>query len=333
MIDILILMLAGIGQEVLTDSSRRAPKNNPDVRRAILLGKPEPRLKPVNGLICRDFLGYSETQMHFNLQTGDTACSGEIFADGSGGFRQVNYLSSAAGLLPVIIFSPRSRIDAASRMVIYLNGGPRSLVTNRPLAQRMMAQGYTVLMPIYRGELETRHPEPDLSSAVRQVRALSRWAGKRLVATIGVSTGGYLAAAACTVRCPPRILLAPPLTTPAEGLSDSRVDWSKVTDRSCLWRQNGPGRVCADIQPFQKSFWGGTYYHTSLASLLRGRCAHVRIIVSTDDKRVYDPKGVADLRAAGCAVETPHGFAHEQADADPVLNERTLKLVSGLERP
>lgn len=332
MIGISVLLLAAVGQEVLTDSRRTASPVDPDVRRAILPGKPEPRLKPVDGLACRTFLGYSEVQMHFNLQAGDQSCSGEILADGSGGFRQLNYLPSVAGSLPVIIFSPRRDIDAASQMVIYLNGGPRSLVTNRPLAQQMVAKGYTVLMPIYRGELETRHPEPDLPQAVEQIRALTRWAGKRLVATIGVSTGGYLAAAACTARCSPRILLAPPLTTPDEGLSASRVDWSKVTDRSCLWRQDGPGRVCADIEPFLKSFWGDAHYRTSLAKLLRGRCNRVRVVVSTDDKRVYDPKGVADVRAAGCAVETPTGFAHELADASPALNERTLTLISELER-
>ncbi|WP_230772365.1 alpha/beta hydrolase family protein [Sphingomonas sp. Leaf4] len=323
-----LVMLLVLGQPVLRDSGPARPGTDPNTRRAVLPGKPEPRLQPIDGFSCRTFLGYSEDQTHFNLATGDKACSGEVLSARGGGFRQVNYLPTPVGALPVLIFSPTERIDAASRIVLYLNGGPRSLVTERPLAQQMVAKGYTVLMPIYLGELETLHPAPDLPGAVQQIRALTHWAGKRLVATVGVSTGAYLAAAACTVRCAPRILLAPPLTTPEDGLSDTRVEWEKITEGSCIWRYNGPNRVCSDMRPFLTSFWGSRYYRTSLARLLRRQCDRVRILVSSDDERVYDPKGVADLRAIGCTVETPPGYAHAQVDAAPALNDRTLDLIA-----
>ncbi|MDG2535789.1 hypothetical protein P6144_19160 [Sphingomonas sp. HITSZ_GF] len=333
------LMLAALNQEVPVQSTdqgvlvqsgpvRRLDRN---VRQALMPGKPDKQIKPVKGFSCRHFLGYSEAQMHVNVQMGDRACSGEIFPDH--GFRQVNYLRTSAGSLMVVIYSPRDRIDAASRVIIYLNGGPRSITTNRPLAQQLVAKGYTVLMPVYLGELETLHPAPDMPGAVEQIRALTRWAGDRLVATVGISTGAYLAAAACTAHCPPRILLAPPLTTPEDVMSDKRVDWSKLTDGSCLWRHNGPHRVCAEIETFLKSFWGERYYRTSLTSLLRGQCARVRIVVSPDDTRVYDPKGIADLRSAGCAIETPAGYQHAMVDASPVLNERTLALIARQEAP
>jgi hypothetical protein len=324
----LIAMLISVGQPVLRDASPVGPKVDENIRRAVMPGKLDPRINPIDGFSCRTFLGYSEVQTHFNLQTGDKACSGEVLNGDRGGFRQVNYLPTPAGALPVLIFSPRDRIDTKSRFIIYLNGGPRSLVTNRPLAQRLVAEGYTVLMPIYLGELETLHPEPDLPGAVLQVRALSKWAGRRLVATVGVSTGAYLAAASCAVRCSPRILLAPPITTPAEGLSETRVDWSKLTDRSCLWRRNGSDRVCSDIKPFLKSFWGARYFSTDLAGLLRGSCNRVQILVSSDDERVYDPKGVADLRTAGCEVETPAGYPHATIDAAPALIDHTVELIA-----
>ncbi|WP_448664560.1 alpha/beta hydrolase family protein [Sphingomonas sp. CJ20] len=328
MIHSVLLMFAALVQDVFVANAAQESPAEKSVRRAILPGKPDLQLKPIEGFSCRHFLGYSEDQTHFNMQTGDTACSGEVFADPAGSFRQVNYLPTPAGLLPVVIHSPRARIDATSRIVIYLNGGPRSPAVNRPLAKEMVAKGYTVLMPIYLGEIETLHPAPDLPGAIEQVRALSRWAGKRLVATVGVSTGGYLAAAACTVRCSPRILLAPLSTTPEDGLSAKWVDWHKLTDRSCLWQRNGPHRVCADQEPFFKSFWGKEYYRKSLTTLLRGQCDRVRIIVSPCDRRVYDPEAIDGLRAAGCAVETPAGHEHFMIDVAPALNARTLELIA-----
>lgn len=319
-------------QPTLRDAAPAGQVQNPKVRRAILPGKPEPRLQPIDGFSCRAFAGYSDDQLSFNLQTGDASCSGQIPPDGSDGFRQLNFLPSRAGPLPVIIYSPRPKIDAASRIIIYLNGGPRSVVTNRPLATQLVARGYTVLMPLYLGEIETLHPAADLPGAVEQIGALNRWAGDRLVATIGISTGAYLTAAACTAGCPPRILLAPPITTPEEGLSDSSVDWAKLTEGSCLWRRNGPDQVCDDLKPFLRSFWGPAYYRTRLASLLRGRCEQVRVIVSVDDKRVYSAKEVANLRKQGCAVETPAGFGHTEVDSNPAANARTLALIAELTR-
>lgn len=326
MIGAFFLMLAALGQEVMVQSATPEKHVDINVRQALIAGTTYERLKQIDGFSCRRFFGYTEVQTHFNVQMGDRACSGEIFADHS--FRQVNYLPTRAGSLMVVIYSPRERIDAASRMIIYLNGGPRSLAINGALPKQMVAKGYTVLMPIYLGEVETRHPAPDLPGAVEQVRALSRWAGKRLVATVGESAGGYLAAAACTERCSPRILLAPIITTPEEVMSDERVDWRKRPGDFCLWRQNGPHRVCTNLEPLFKSFWGNEYYRTTLANLLRGQCDRVRIVVSPADKRVYDPKGVAGLRAAGCAVETPPGYEHEMAASSPVLNERTLELIA-----
>jgi hypothetical protein len=328
MIGALLLMLMAFGQDVLVAAEVQAPPSDREVRRAVMPGKPDTRLQPIDGFSCLHFLGYSEVQTHFNVQTGDTACSGEVFSDPPGSFRQVNYLPTSAGLLPVAIHSPRDRIDNTSRIVIYLNGGPRSPAINRPLAKQMVAQGYTVLMPLYLGEIETLHPAPDLPGAIDQVRALSRWAGKRLVGTVGVSTGAYLAAAACAARCSPRILLAPPLIAPEDGLSDKWVDWSKLTDRICQWRRNGSNRVCADPEAFMKSFWGKDYYRTSLATLLQDQCDRVRIIVSPADKAVYDSKSIDDLRAAGCAVDTPAGVEHQMVDVSPTLNARTLELIA-----
>ena len=332
MITALFAALLAAVQPTLHGAAPTGQVQNPKVRRAILPGKPEPRLQPIDGFSCRAFVGYSDDQLSFNLQTGDATCSGQIPPDGSGGFRQLNFLPSRAGPLPVVIYSPRRQIDAASRIVIYLNGGPRALVTNRPLATQLVAQGYTVLMPIYLGEIETLHPAADLPGAVEQIDALNRWAGDRLVATIGISTGAYLAAAACTADCAPRILLAPPITAPEEGLADSSVDWAKLTEGSCLWRRSGQDQVCDDLRSLLRSFWGPAYYRTRLAGLLRGRCGNVRVVVSVDDKRVYSAKEVANLRRTGCPVETPGGFGHFEVDSNPAANARTLALLADLTR-
>lgn len=304
-------------------------KHDPNTRHIAMPGTANTKVKGVEGFSCRSFVGYTETQTFINLIQGDTSCSGEVVNPETGAFREVNYLPTPSGSLPVVIHSPRGLLSHQSKLVIFITGGPRNIAVTRPLTKRLVAAGYTVLMPIYLGALETRHPDPDLPEAVEQVRALSRWSGNRLVAMVGVSTGAYIAAAACIERCPLRILLAPPLTTPAAMLSDQRVDWTKFHNGYCLWRQNGPSRVCADDRPFITSFWGSYYYRRSLSALLApSQCSRVRIIVSPQDQRVYDPSGVAELRATGCEVETPHGYAHWQIDANSKLNNHTVELIS-----
>lgn len=328
MITAMIAVVLAFGQVVLRDAGPATANGDPSVRHALLPGKPDPKLKPIEGLSCRIFVGYAEAQTAFNLLQGDMSCSGEMLDEEKGSFRQVNFLPTPAGKLPVVIHSPLGRVDSNSRIVIFMTGGPRNIAVTRPLTQQLLAEGYTVLMPIYLGALETRYPDPDLPGAITQVQALAHWAGDRLVATVGVSAGAYLAAAACSNRCAPRVLLAPPLTTPEDVFSDTRVDWSKLHNGYCLWRQNGSERVCGDNKPFITSFWDKDHYRRSLADLLKGQCARVRIIVSPDDKRVYDPRGVADLRAAGCTVETPAGYEHWQIDADHTLNEHTVDLIA-----
>lgn len=326
------LLALALAQAVLTDAGPARPAGDPDTRHAMISGTTDPGIPTIPGLSCRTFLGYMEDQTAFNLLQGDLACSGERLDKGTGSFREVNYLPTPSGRLPVVIYSPRDRVDAHTRFVMFLSGGPRTLAVVRPLVRQLVGKGYGVLMPIYLGELETKHPAPDLPDAVQQVGALSRWAGRRLVATIGVSAGGYLAAAACSRRCAPRILLAPPLGTPEDVLSPRRVDWAKVHDGFCLWRYNGPHKVCADNRSFVTSFWGSAYYRTSLASLLRPDCGRVRIVTSRDDTRTYDPGGVEALRTAGCQVDVVAGYQHWQIDGDPALNERTIGLLAQLER-
>jgi len=324
----ILSILLSLGQTQLRDAGPAPSSGDRNVRHAIIPGKVDVRLKPIDGFSCRSFLGYAEVQTFMNLLQGDTSCSGEVLDQQTGSFRQVNYLPTPAGLLAVVIHSPRDRVDAKSRIVIFLTGGPRTVAVTRPLAKEMVAKGYTVLMPIYLGQLETRHPNSDLPGAIEQVEALTRWANTRLVAYVGVSTGAYLAAAACVKHCAPRVLLAPPLTTPEDLLSDKRVDWSKLHNGYCLWRHNGSEKVCADDQPFIKSFWGEDHYRRKLTDLLKGQCDRVRIVVSPADKRVYDPRGVANLRAVGCKVETPAGYEHSQIDENKMLNDHTLELIA-----
>lgn len=331
---VLLLALAAlVTQDVVTEVSkadRPPPSSNPSTRHAVLPGKNNPDIPVIAGLSCRRFLGYTEMQTFLNLLQGDRACSGERLDRTSGGYRQVNYLETNSGKLPVVIFSPGREIDRAKRMVIFLPGGPRAVTLNRPLVMRLVEQGYAVLIPIYLGELETRHPAADLPLAVKQVQALSRWAGKRLVAVVGISTGAHLAAASCGKACAPRILLAPPLTTPEEAFSPDRIRTAgiKIGSGFCLWRQNGARKVCAGEIPFLKSYWGKRYYRTSTAELLRGQCDRTRIVVSKGDKRIYNPAGIAALRAVGCRVDVFAGLEHWEMDADAEMNRFTTNLIS-----
>lgn len=326
----LLSILLSLGQAQLTDAGP-GWIGNPNLRHIPLPGTIEPNLKPISGFSCRRFVAYNEVQTVMNVaQGGDTSCSGELLDQRTGSFRQINYLSTPSGTLLVVIHSPAARVDANSRVVILLIGGPRNVAISTPLAKRLVARGYTVLMPLYLGEIETRHPDPDLPGAITQIQALEKWARGRLIGTIGISAGGYLAAASCKRHCAPRVLLAPPLTTPEDVYTDQRVDWSKTTKEVCLWRQGGSERLCLDEKPFMRSFWDEDHYLTSLTDLLKGRCARTRIVVSPDDKRVYDPSGVANLRAAGCVVETPAGYEHRQMDGSPELNDHTIDLIAWL---
>ncbi|MEP9401604.1 hypothetical protein [Sphingomonas sp. VNH70] len=331
MIATLLALMLTPGQTVLRDAGppAKAPPD-PEMRRTVLPGRPEPRLQPIPGFLCRSFVGYNAVQTAFNLQTGDTACSGEVVDPVARAFRQVNYLPTPAGRLMTVIHGRGGPVDARSRIVVLLNGGPRLAATEHPIAARLVAAGYVVLLPLYRGELESRHPEPDLPDAIRQVRALEAWAGDRLVATIGISAGGYLAAAACTARCRPRILLAPLMTSPEEGLSDQRTDWRRLNATICQWQPDGMRRTCAPERAMRTSFWGPDHYRRSLAQVLLGNCARVRIIVSPADQRVYDAAAVAALRSAGCRVETPEGIPHHAIDSDPAILTRLVALVEPL---
>ena len=327
---LLSILLAAATQSEVVATGQAAPKVDTNLRQAALPGREDVRILPVDGLECKYFLGYSEMQTFLNLLQGESACSGEVPTKANETFRQVNFLKMSGGKLPLVIHSPLSTISKNAKFVIFLSGGPRTLTVSRPLVKLLTTHGFVVIVPVYLGSLETKHPAADLPVAVDQIKALYRWAGSRLRATIGVSAGGYLAAASCLKSCSTRFLLAPPLTTPKDSLSSNKVNWNENRAVTCLWQFNGSKKICESDETFFKSFWG-KYYDTSLSTLLNGNCKKTRIFVSPADKRVYDQKGLDNLRSIGCHVDTPMSIEHAQIDANETLNKQLVEAIEILD--
>jgi acetyl esterase/lipase len=333
MIALAALASLAIPQAIVRDRTPGAPARPLEIvpRKAVLPGRPSERLPIIAGFRCKNFVGYTEQQMQANLYNGEVACSGEELDPGTGGYREVNVFPTPAGDVPVIVFSPQRNIASAKGSVIVLLGGPRlPMLGSTNLVSGLVKAGFAVFVPIYRGEWETDLSRPDLPVAISQVQALSRWADKRLTATLGISAGGYLAAAACQQGChTPLLLLAPLIASPQQQFRSHPVSDKQPEARICLWKVGSDQQACDTRSNYFLSFWGARYWRRDLASLIGtgSGCANVRVVVSQQDERVYDPKAIARLRSRGCGVDEFTGYRHEQVDEAPALVAHTIELV------
>lgn len=281
------------------------------------------------GFTCKSFVLQNHGQSTQNILFGERACSGEILNRISGKYRALDYIVTDVGLMPVVIHSPTHNWENSRGAVVYVPGGPRTLVLANPSIDHLVNEGFTVLVPLYLGKIETRHPEPDLPIARMQVRRLEKLLGSRLIATIGISAGGYLAVAACRLSClSPLILLAPLMTTPRLSLSVQKLGLFQ-TRNICVTKCKQKTDVCKSQLEFVKSFWGPVFYDVSLPEMIGklSRCAEIFTIVSTTDTRAYDAGEVAKLRSLGCEVDEKTGIAHGKFDSDANVSDSVIRLL------
>ena len=286
----------------------------------------------IAGLQCSYFRWFTLDQTYMKIATGDRSCSGEVLERGSGRFRQVNFLSAPTGSIPVVVHSPRRDWRTSKGIVVYLNGGPRHFVLTNSIIEIVVDNGYTVVVPLHSGPLDTRHPSADLPLALNQVRAVQRWAARDLVATIGISGGGVVALAACALFCTNhQILLAPLMTSPRVAFSHSRIG-AFGGEVICLKDANGNGRRCAKAVSLARSFWGRRHYDLSLSDLAKDlkSCNNVSLVVSERDQRVFDWQVNDRLRARGCSITYLNNLDHHQFDVSITVARSVVGILNSI---
>ncbi len=303
-----------IAQAQLVAIDKRPTQIEWKSRGAILPGRIDTRIRPMRGLACKYFVEYTEVQTFMNMAHGDTTCSGQIDTKNKI-YRQVNYLKYSKGRARVIIYRPIYKRGVPRKTILFLAGGPRTLTVNRPIIAELVKAGYTVVMPVYMGSIDTRHPDPDLPFALSELSAIKRWVGSSLQGVIGVSAGAYIAAASCQTGCRRIFLIAPPLKSPRQMFSDEEVDWSNAGSDICLWSYNKPNRICDSTKSYMRSFWG-SYSDIKLKYFIKGEPRRVFVISSKDDTRTYTDRLFDEIKATGCHTYLSSNLTHQQIDSD-----------------